>query len=49
MDRFILAIIESRKFALMYDAAAHFDYVINDLGFDKSVLLGDGPYYVLCA
>ena len=44
-----LAIYESNIFESMYDAACHFDYVINDLGFEASRLIGDGPYYVLCA
>jgi hypothetical protein len=35
-------------FESMYEAAGHFDYVINDLGFEASRLLGDGPYYVIC-
>lgn len=43
-----LAICESKMFESMYEAAGHFDYVINDLGFEASRLLGDGPYYVIC-
>lgn len=49
MERLALCFENTRQFDSMYDAAAHFDYVINDLGFKNSKLVGDGPYYVLCA
>lgn len=49
MERLALCFKNTRQFDTMTEAAAHFDYVINDLGFKNSKLVGDGPYYVLCA
>ena len=44
-----LAICESKMFESIYEAACHFDEVINVHGFEASRLIGEGPYYVLCA
>lgn len=49
LDRGANALLLSGVFHNMYDAASHFDHVINDLGFEGSSLFGNGPYFVICA
>lgn len=49
LKRNVEALHQTREFSDAYEAASHFDHVINDLGFAGSRMIGSypGPYYVL--